>query len=221
MIAPATSLRSATCSAAARRDRQSADRVRTYLCCLREGRLPDPHLVDAWERFFLLYRPLVRRVVKAHVARSDRDDCAQQAWVAVLRALESSVYDPLRGTLRCWIYRIIRNRVVDFLRTASRQQLQLEPDLEGIPCYRELDPRTANEREEERQLVRHVLDHLRAEVSEANYRIVHLRWIEGRDFLEIAAQLNLTCAETHYRKYRIKKRLVALLRAHAQRETHV
>jgi RNA polymerase sigma factor (sigma-70 family) len=198
-------------------DWQSAEAIRAYLGCLRERRSPDSYLVETWDRFFRRYRPLVRRAIREHrVAASKRDDCAQEVWIAVVRALESPAYDVFQGRLHGWIRRIVRNRVINFLRAMSRPQIELDPDLERITCHREPDPASSYERHEDRQLVRQVFEHLHQEVSAVNYQIAHLRCIESWSFSEIAAEVNLTSAETRYRHYRTNKRLCELVRSHSR-----
>ena len=199
----------------AERDRQCADDVRAYLYCLHDRRAPDPHQVEAWERFFRLHDPLVRRVVGEYrVEVSQRDDCTQEAWIAILLALERTVYDPLRGRLCAWIDKIVRNRVINFLHATRQPHLAHHPELERITCHREFDAVASYEQRETRDLVWHVLGHLEQNISAASYRIVFLRWIEGKEFSEIAVALNLTNADVRVRHCRASKRLRALMRSH-------
>ena len=200
-------------------DLQLVQDARCYLRSLRQRRTPGPPLREAWNRFFKVYDPLVRKVVKAcGVGPSDGDDCMQEVWIAIIRGLERLVYNPRKGRLCCWVLSVIRNRVIDFIRSESRRRPMLSPNLEGVACCRQLDPKSTYQQDQKRALVSHVLGHLKGQVSAANYQVVHLRWIESRDVPEVAARLDFTPEQVRYRHYRAKQRLCALLEAHGQCE---
>ena len=67
--------------------------------------------------------------------------------------------------------------------------------------------------------MRHAMEVLRTRVSEKSYRVVRLRWIEGRETPEIADDVDLTPDQVRYRLQRMKRKLQALLETPARRKT--
>ena len=190
-------------------------RTQQYLLARRAGRKPNGFFRDAWKRFYDTHNPLVLRVVHGSGLRgSDRDDCTQEVWTAIVRRVPQFERDPSKGRFCCWIARLIHNRVVDFLRTVRRRTARRVALPEETPANGDSDPVAAYCRGERRRLVRHVLGHLEEQVSETNYRLVHLRWMEGQDVPTVAGELGLTSQQVWYRHHRVKKRLRRLLETH-------
>ena len=54
--------------------------------------------------------------------------------------------------------------------------------------------------------VRRALTRFADQVPESSFRILYLRWIEGRDVAEIAAALGLTTEQVRLRAHRMKRR---------------
>ena len=199
-----------------RSDLRLLEETQTFLRCLAEGRKPPARLRRAWDEFFRLHDPLVRCAIRTRgMCRADSEDCVQEVWTAVLERLPRFEPDPCRGRFRSWIARLIRNQVVDFVRKTCRGAARRVGLPEEMPCQRETDPAVAYCRSERRRLVRHVLGHLEEQVSETNYRLVHLRWMEGQDVPTVAGELGLTSQQVWYRHHRVKKQLRRLLEAHS------
>jgi RNA polymerase sigma factor (sigma-70 family) len=195
---------------------QLVEHVQAYLRSLRLGGRPDPGLRRAWEDFYRLHRPLVDRVVGAfRLSEQDAEDCVQEVWTAIIGRLPHFERDPSRGRFCSWLARLIHNQVIDFVRKASRRDARLVALPEGTPANRNSDPVAAFRRSERRRLVRHVLEHLQQQVSETNYRLAYLRWVEGQDVPTVAGDLGLTSQQVWYRHHRVKKRLRRLLEAHS------
>ncbi|MHB0960175.1 MAG: RNA polymerase sigma factor [Pirellulaceae bacterium] len=191
--------------------------TQSYLRSLCLGGQPAADLREAWDAFHRRHAPLVQRVVAAYgLEGHDAEDCAQEIWITVLQSLERSTYRPGEGRFCCWVVRVIHNRAIDFVRSAARRRLQLRPDLDGMMGGDQPDPVRVTHQAVQRDLVTHVLRHLRDEVSATNYQIVELRWMHGLDVAQVAAQLDLTREQVRYRHYRVKRRLRALLDSHGQ-----
>jgi RNA polymerase sigma factor (sigma-70 family) len=189
--------------------------TQALLRCLAEGGRPPLRLRRAWDEFFRLHDPFVRWAVRSQgFCGADAEDCVQEVWTAILRRLPQFEPDPSRGRFRVWIARLIHNEVVDFARRLSQRAARRVDLPEELPCRRHLDPAVAYRRGERRRLVRHVLGHLEEQVSETNYRLVHLRWMDGHDIATVADELGLSPEQVRYRHRRIKQRLRVLLEAH-------
>jgi RNA polymerase sigma factor (sigma-70 family) len=72
----------------------------------------------------------VKRFLVASVGPAEADDCAQETWIAALRA-----YPTLRrvDNLRAWLLRIAHNKAIDSHRARGRRAVPVgEPRAEGV-----------------------------------------------------------------------------------------
>ncbi|MFO7907521.1 MAG: sigma-70 family RNA polymerase sigma factor [Pirellulaceae bacterium] len=187
--------------------------VRWYLRALRAGRVPGPTCQIGWTDFFARYDPPIRRMAFIlGVLQEDVDDCVQEVWAAVVRAMADFQFEPNRGRFDSWFLQLVRSRIHDFLRSRARWRNTVSLDVADSPCCA-LRTRDV-ESHATKDLVRHVIAHLKQEVSQVNYRLIHLRWIEGLPVEDIAIRLHLTPQQVWYRHHRIKRRLRKLFIAH-------
>ncbi len=79
-------------------------------------RLRDRDDVAAWHRFTMLYEPVIYRMARRRGwQHEDARDLVQDVLMAVARAVGS--WDPSGpGRFRSWLFRVLRNRLVDQLR---------------------------------------------------------------------------------------------------------
>ena len=189
--------------------------VQAYLSRRSRHSASDAAERGCWERFYRRYDPFIRRVVRAwQLSDADTDDCIQEVWAELITKLAGVNYDPRRGRLRSWLFTFVRRKVIRFLRRKSRHSAQSLADPAAMLVSRDCDPSTACQRQESRQLVRRMLAVLRTQVSDTNYQVFHLRWIDGRSSAEIAARVNLTQDQVHYRLGRLKRKLRTLIAPH-------
>lgn len=187
--------------------------TQAYLGCLVERRPPAAKLIAAWQRFYEEFCPVVARFALAcGVPQNDLHDCAQEVWTAVVTNLRHFRYDPQRGRFCTWLYALVRSKAIDRARQRTRHPTRnLVADDHAAIHSRDPDPATQCERNSERQLVRGALTELEKRVSKRSYRVVQLRWIEGRTVPEVAAALGLTAEQVRFRDHRAKKKLRRLL----------
>lgn len=71
-----------------------------------------------WAEFDRLYRPVIRFFVrqKFYSIVSDYDDIAQDVMVRLVRELRSNKYNSSRARFRTYLYAIVYNMAVDYLR---------------------------------------------------------------------------------------------------------
>jgi len=192
--------------------------VQAYLSSLSRRPIHDDVEHDSWDRFYEQYNPFIRRVVQSslrrRIADADTDDCTQQVWAELITKLGTLNYDSRRGPFRAWLFTFVRRQAIRFIRRQSRQFAQQLADPGATLADRDGDPRMACQRQEDRQLVRHMLAVLRTRVSEVNYQVVHLRWIDGQNSAEIAARVNMTQDQVRYRLQRMKRKLRTLIAPH-------
>ena len=132
-------------------------------------------------RASLAYAPELRRFA----ARRLRDRCAAEDAVqeTMLRAWRSADrFDPARGTLRAWLYTILRNLLVDMARARARRPLVASP----------LPPSAATEADEVDELLTSLavvsaLRHLTAE----HRQIISYCYFDARPHAEVARLLGV------------------------------
>jgi len=188
-------------------ERELLDKTNAYLRCRSGGMDASPPLVEAWQRFYCTYELRVRKVLeKWHLSDADREDCFQDVWVEVLVHLGHFQHDPGRGRLATWLTTLARNKAADSIRHRYRHPSRpLGHD--GVAL---LDtgpgPESDCERHWAQARVRGALTQFADQVPESSFRVLYLRWIEGREVAEIAAALGLTPEQVRLRAHRMKRR---------------
>src|SRR6187200_178322 len=77
---------------------------------------------ESWRAFFDRYWELVYNVARqAGLAEPEAQDVVQETVIAVAKAMPDFCYDPMRGSFKQWLLRIVRRRIVDQLRRVYRQ----------------------------------------------------------------------------------------------------
>jgi RNA polymerase sigma-70 factor (ECF subfamily) len=173
----------------------------------------DPLSADSWERFFHEYVAVVNAAVERSLrSESDRLDCAQQIWAAIISRLPGFHYDPALGHARDWLMALIRHALADYLRHLRRHPLRRlgtrsVDDLQG----REPDPAARYEQSSVQAEVRAALAALRGRVPERSYQVLYLRWFEGLSAAEIASRLGMRPEQVRLCHLRMIRKLRRLL----------
>jgi RNA polymerase sigma factor (sigma-70 family) len=186
-----------------------------YLQSLLERKAADSVVTAAWQDFYRVYDELIRRFVIAHGVRSaDVDDCVQDVWSEVATRLVHFRRPGDRPGLRAWLYTVVRSKATDLRRRNARHCARsLDDAIEAgdEPCGNESQPADVYQRQWEKALLWTVLAELRSEVSDRNFRVLHMRLIEGRGVAEVATVLGLTSENVWYRQHRMLGKLRARL----------
>ena len=173
----------------------------------------DSVLAAAWDEFYRVYDSLMRRFAAARgLVGADVDDCVQAVWIQVASSLGEFEHPESHSGLRSWLYTLVRSKAGDLLRRKSRrpaESLDLARESGYEPADTLSDPRRLAEAEWERALLETLLEELREEVSETNWRLLKMRCLEGREVPEVAAELGLSSEQVWYRQRRLLKKLQA------------
>jgi RNA polymerase sigma-70 factor (ECF subfamily) len=193
-------------------------KTQAYLVCRYHHRTPDWELIQAWNAFYGTYDPLLRRFARAcRVPAAGVDDCVQQVWTELVMKLPDFRYDRRRGRFRSWLYIIVHSKAVDWVRGQTRHPIyRLPPEAASLLCGRDRDAAAEYEQQRKQEEVHQVLSHLRKRVPACSYRVLHLRWLEGRSVHEVAAALGLTPAQVRLRDYRMKRQFHRLFNLHTR-----
>ena len=141
----------------------------------------------------------------------DAEDMAQEAFLKAYRSLGDFRSE---SRFSVWLYRIVSNVCLDFLRRRSRRpsvSLTTEDD-EGEELQRDVpDERFSPETLLERRLTREAVREGLRELPEEQRQILLLREIEGLSYEEIGEILDLEPGTVKSRIFRARKRLCAFL----------
>jgi RNA polymerase sigma factor (sigma-70 family) len=75
-----------------------------------------------WEEFYLLYHPVIYgRALKQGLSETEAEDVVQEIVIGLAASLPTFEYDPGRASFKTWVFRVVRNKVVDHLRRRGRQ----------------------------------------------------------------------------------------------------
>ena len=182
---------------------------------------PDSLLAHSWQQFYETYERVLRNFAHARGMRgADLDDCVQEVWLAVITELSQFEYDPNRGQLRSWLYRIVRNKAADHVRRRARSRSSQFEGPRGPECVAapDQDPAAEYERHWNIEMVHVVLEELRRRVSQKSYAVLELRRIEECSVEQVAQRLGLTPEQVRARHHRTQRLFRTLFDLYTGRE---
>jgi RNA polymerase sigma factor (sigma-70 family) len=155
----------------------------------------------------------IRRVGAIHaLPPGDLDDFAQDAWLAVLKALESGGYDPRRGRWNDWLFVVARNRAMTFFRRRWRSERSVvQVPLELLESRLSEDPSWLLDRRCDVEAVRGALDTLQQRTSPITFAVFYLRQMKQLGVAEVAEALSLTRAQVRVYDHRARRKLESIL----------
>jgi RNA polymerase sigma factor (sigma-70 family) len=175
-------------------------------------RLADAQNAQAWEEFARLYQPVVYRLARRRgFQHADAEELVQEVMLAVARAVERWVPDPVRGRFRDWLHRIARNLMVNFLtrrkhqvwgtgKTDMQQLLEVECDAESaVSQMFEVEYRREAFREAARQV--------QQDVKESTWQAFWLSTIDDLPAADVARQLGMSVGSVYIARSRVMARL--------------
>jgi len=183
--------------------------VQRYLRSRADRAVAEPQLVEAWQRFYSAYDPLIRQLaVRRPTQDADlRDEC-QEVWRAVISRIGQ--YDPARDCFSAWLKKLVEHVLVDQARCRARSAnvaLETERAVSRGPS----GLADLLESEHARQRVAIAMAELRRHVCAANYTIVYDHWLGGKSLPEIAVRLNLSVPQVRARHHRTMLKLGEIL----------
>lgn len=173
-------------------------------------RLRDPADRVAWERFFVLYAPLVERYARAQgLGVSEAADVRDECLARVAAKLPEFRYDPARGTFKAWLYRIARGAVIDRLRRPGERRAETA-EIAGL-VDPEPSPDVCWERTWRNEHLRHALEEVRARESERTFRAFELLLVEELPVTELCERLGMNANQVYKAKARVLRRVKEVL----------
>ena len=167
---------------------------------------------SAFEEIVRAYEKNVYNLaLRMTASREDALDLSQEAFLKAYSSLHT-----FRGESKfsVWLYRIVSNTCLDFLRVrARRNETSLErEDEDGETAMREIpDESLSPERLLERKLTRESVQRALMSLPEDQRKILLLREIEGLSYEEIARVLSLESGTVKSRIFRARRKLCEFL----------
>jgi len=178
-------------------------------------RLADAADHEAWYQFTAIYRPLIYRVARRRgLQDADAQDLAQRVLLSVAGAIDQWHTRPKRARFRTWLHTVVKNTVIDHLRTAQLDvaeggpsaQLRLQEATDSRADEAELD------REYQRELFRWAAREVRGEFEETTWRAFWLTAVDGLSIPAVADELGKTVGAVYIARSRVMQRLRAKIR---------
>ncbi len=144
-------------------------------------------------------------VMKKVQDKNDADEITVSVFSKVLAKLD--LYDP-NFQFKTWILTIAQNTVIDFWRRRKRENMDSSESLESIRDQYASSPEELLISQEDQDQIQTMIESLDHHYQD----IIRLRFFEEKSIKEIAAEQNLTVANTKVRIMRAKKLLSALLK---------
>lgn len=180
-------------------------------------RLRDPRDHLAWEKFVLLYGPLIRRVaLGVGVTEDDALEIAQETLISVARSIDRFETTRGPGTFRGWLARLTRNQTLSRLRKRGLAKESLPKG--RLDSKQSLEPQVIDplerkfEHEYRRQLFLMAVETIQPKTRESNWQAFWQTAVEGRPVEEVAREIGIRPAQV----YVARSRIVAALRREVQ-----
>lgn len=168
--------------------------------------------VNAFEMLVKEYEKNVYNLALRMVGNSeDAADMSQEAFIKAYNSLDSFRGD---SKFSVWLYRIVSNVCLDFIRSRKRKQtvsLSMEDDNGDDVELDIADDTQSPERLMDKRLTREAVRRGLASLPPGQRQILLLREIQGLSYDEIAEILNVEAGTVKSRIFRARKKLSAFL----------
>jgi RNA polymerase sigma-70 factor (ECF subfamily) len=176
-------------------------------------RLVDAHDHEAWVEFVALYEPVVYRLLRQHGLQDvDARDVMQELFLAVSRSIDRWDTSRDRGTFRGWLRRVVRNLVINWLKSGQRRDVaggsDLHALLDRLPAA-DSQETIEFDREVRRALLHRAGQLVQSEVQPATWQAFWETSVAGLSPAAAAAKLGLSAGAVRVAKCRVLSRLKA------------
>ena len=178
---------------------------------------------DAVQTYVERYRSLFHHCIGQFESDPNaREDLYQDLlWYALERLTQGS-YDPEKGSLGTWLYRVAWCRCVDRKRQLSaRRQLPVQQLNAEEAARDQRDPAGSPGDQVGREEIGRIVRAALVKLEHEDRALLELRIIEGKILPEIAAELSITIEQVKYRLKRASQHLRRALVDHLPRTESV
>jgi RNA polymerase sigma factor (sigma-70 family) len=184
-------------------------------------KLHDPEDQRSWKRFYDTYAKLLENyAVRAGLDADSARDAVQDTLIEVARRISTFEHRPGRSAFKCWLFRIIQNRVTDRFRRTKYRVVGEKVDREVPLDEKTLDevPLQTDEMEElwdaewRKHLLETALSRVRLEVKPQIYQMFHLHVMSNVAAAEVAKRFQTKLMRVYWAKFRVQRRIRAIMR---------
>jgi RNA polymerase sigma-70 factor (ECF subfamily) len=157
---------------------------------------------SAWDRFYQVYGPLVRRWARGFgLTENDAADLQQEVFVLLVRKLPTFAYDPSRS-FRAWLRQTTLNKIRELARRRPPVTQAESHVLNGAAAVQ-----ASSDVEDRREVLLRTLALLRPEFDPTHWNAFWNYAVLGKPVKEVAAELAITPDAVYLAKHRILARL--------------
>ncbi|HMQ15829.1 MAG TPA: sigma-70 family RNA polymerase sigma factor [Phycisphaerae bacterium] len=166
----------------------------------------------AWAEFETLYRDLITRYARVRgLQPADADDVCQAVMARLCRSLRRFEYDSRKGRFRTYLYRAVRNAIVDQFARPNRLPTAVQPDEATLLVADTAEGGDAEwEREWENHHLRLAMATIRRTFDEASVQMFE-RLLAGDSVEQVAEAFGSTPPAVQKIKQRIRARMQELI----------
>lgn len=172
---------------------------------------------SAWNRFFELYAPAMRRFIELNDPTHDSDDVVQDVCLKLVEILRAGAYDREKSHFRTFLALLIRRHLISLYRKDCARRVDAQTSLESLAVLG-YEPSVPAEqpgvldltwaRAKHEAAVEHVLTKT---ALSAQSRAVYLALVrEGRSIADVAASFGIAENLVRQIRFRIDKRIALL-----------
>ena len=161
--------------------------------------------------FVTLYEPVVYRLLRRHGLQDvDARDVMQELFLAVSRGIQRWDPDKERGSFRGWLRRVVRNLVVNWLKSRQRRDVaggsDLHALLERLPAA-DSQETVEFDRELRRARFQRAAQRVQGEVHESSWQAFLETSVIGMSAVDAAIKLGMTPGAVRVANCRVLARL--------------
>lgn len=183
--------------------------------------LDDRH---AWERFVLLYRPVIYRIARRKgLQPADAEDLTQHVLTSIAGSIERWKKSNPSARFRYWLRRVVKNAIIN---AATRRRPEIPfSAITGLKDYELLaEPAIDNEAEIEidneyrRQLFQRAAAVVKSDIEPTTWRAFEMTVIEDMPIKSAADELNKSIGSVYAARSRVMHRLKAVVETWEDKE---
>ncbi|MCM8535694.1 MAG: sigma-70 family RNA polymerase sigma factor [Lentisphaeraceae bacterium] len=164
----------------------------------------------SWEEFTSAYERYIYLVVRGmNVGHHDAEDLVQSVMLAIWQKIPEFEYQPSRSKFRTWLCRITRNKVVDYIRSATSESRKVDGVVNDEVSLPEIEQLA------EREWKAHITDvawqNIQSEFNESTLKCFELMQNDG-NAKEVAAKLEISESSVYVFFKRVKDRFIKEVR---------
>ncbi len=161
----------------------------------------------AWRRFIDRYQPMVVSYArKQGLSDCDAEDIGQETMMAFIKSYGKGGYDPNKGRLRNWLFRIAHHKVVDVIRRRVRENV-VSPRSAGTSILQTIPSRDSAQKKWDREwehfVLRACLEEVAKQVQQKTYQAFELVVLQQWPVDEVAEHLGMSENAVYIAKNRV------------------